>query len=98
MPDAGFERARAHFNEQELIALGVYPDHYQRLEPPLLRPCVLRWARFNRRPARTLLTRSKLAAAHRLVILYRTENIAVLGRVKSSVGRYYNNRTRRKVR
>jgi alkylhydroperoxidase family enzyme len=34
VPDAVFERARAHFNEQELIALVFTPDHHQRLEPP----------------------------------------------------------------
>ena len=34
VPDAVFERARAHFNEPELIALVFNPDHHQRPEPP----------------------------------------------------------------
>src|SRR6266849_1542079 len=34
VPDAVFERARAHFNEQELIALVFTLTTYQRLEPP----------------------------------------------------------------
>jgi hypothetical protein len=34
VPDAVFERARAHFNERDLTALVFTPDHHQRLEPP----------------------------------------------------------------
>src|ERR1700736_6368851 len=53
VPDAIFERARAHFNEQELIAL-VFTlttiNACNRLA--IISQCVLRWATINRRPAR----------------------------------------------
>jgi AhpD family alkylhydroperoxidase len=52
VPDAVFERARAHFNEQELIAL-VFTLTTINARNRLLSRCVPRWATINRRRAQS---------------------------------------------